>query len=82
MTMKKAIVAFLAAAAIASPALARDHNPTPPEGYRNHGQCVSALAKARNDVRKNPEAYDAQTASDINNARCEAQPDGRFRIIF
>lgn len=79
--MKKAIVLFLAAAAFASPALA-GHNPTPPEGYRNYGQCMSALVKEQNEVRKTPEAYTEQMASDINNADCVEQTNGTFRIVF
>ncbi len=79
--MKKAIVAFLAVAAFASPALA-GHNPTPAEGFRNYGQCVSTLMREQNEVRKTPEAYTPEQANDINNASCKEQPNGTFRIVF
>lgn len=79
--MKKAVVAILAALAFATPALA-GHNPTPPEGYKNYGQCVSALVKEQNEVRKTPEAYTEAQAADINGAECERRADGAFAIVF
>ena len=79
--MKKTVVALLAIAGLAAPAFA-GHNPTPAEGYRNFGQCRSALAQEQNDVRKNPDDYTADQAEDINTATCEQQPNGSFRIIF
>jgi hypothetical protein len=79
--MKKLLLGGLAAAAFSTAAIA-GHNPTPPEGYKNFGQCRSALAKEQNEVRKNPEEYTDEQARDINGAMCERQANGSFRIIF
>ena len=79
--MKKAVFGLLVAATFSSAALA-GHNPTPPEGYKNYGQCRSALAQEQNEVRKEPEEYTEEQAEDINNATCEEQADGSFRIVF
>jgi hypothetical protein len=81
MNMKKAVIALLVTLGLASPALA-GHNPTPPEGYKNFGQCRSALAREQNDVRKNSEEYTDEQADDINSATCEEQANGSFRIVF
>lgn len=79
--MKKALLGLLVAAGFSSAALA-GHNPTPAEGYKNYGQCRSALAQEQNEVRMDPDAYTEAQADDINNATCEEQMDGSFRIIF
>ncbi len=79
--MKKVLLGLLVAAGFSSAAIAA-HNPTPPEGYKNFGQCRSALAQEQNDVRKNPDEYSDEQADDINNATCEEQSNGTFRIIF
>lgn len=89
---------FLAAAAlsIAVPALAQGAggviltNPEFEGGFENHGLCTSALAKVRNDQRKNPEtrgeAYRTMSAEDfqkesLRTTRCELI-DGRHRVVF
>lgn len=79
--MKKFLIGGLTAAVLSTAAFAA-HNPTPPEGYKNYGQCRSALAQEQNDVRKNPNEYTDQQAEDINGATCEEQADGSFRIVF
>ena len=79
--MKKIIFGALLAAGLSTAAIA-GHNPTPAEGYKNYGQCRSALAQEQNEVRKDPDAYTEMQADDINNATCEEQMDGSFRIIF
>ena len=79
--MQKLMLGLLATVAFSTAAIA-GHNPTPPEGYKNYGQCRSALAKEQNEVRKEPEEYTAQQAADINGATCEEQLDGTFRIVF
>lgn len=79
--MKKLMLGLLATAAFSTAAIA-GHNPTPPEGYKNFGQCRSALAQEQNEVRKNPEDYTDAQADDINGATCEEDSDGSFRIVF
>ena len=79
--LEKLLIGGLVAAGLSTAAIAA-HNPTPPEGYKNSGQCRSALAKERNDVRKNPDEYTQQQANDINGATCQRQTDGSFRIVF
>lgn len=79
--VEKFLIGGLVAAAVSTAAIAA-HNPTPPEGYKNFGQCRSALAQEQNDVRKNPDEYTQDQADDINGASCEEQLDGSFRIVF
>ena len=79
--MKKLILGGLIASAFSTAAIA-GHNPTPADGYRNYGQCRSALAQEQNEVRKEPEEYTDEQTDDINNATCDQQADGSFRIIF
>ena len=79
--MKKLALGLLAAASFSTAAIAA-HNPTPPEGYRNYGECRSALAQEQNEVRKFPEEYTEVQADDINGATCERRDDGRFAIVF
>ena len=79
--MKKIVFAAIAIAAVPTMAIA-GHNPTPPEGYKNFGQCRSALAQEQNEVRKDPDAYTPEQAEDINTATCERQANGTYRIIF
>ena len=79
--MRKMMIALLLAGGVSSAALA-EHNPTPPEGYDNYGQCRSALAMAQNDVRMNPEEYSDIAAEQIETAECEEDVDGSYRIIF
>lgn len=79
--MRKLLLAAALGAGLSTAAIA-GHNPTPPEGYSNYGQCRSALAMEQNDVRKNPEEYTESQASDINNATCERQANGSYRIVF
>jgi hypothetical protein len=79
--MNKLIFGALIAGAFSTAAIAA-HNPTPPEGYQNYGQCRSALAQEQNEVRKTPEEYTQEQADDINGATCERQANGTFRIIF
>jgi hypothetical protein len=81
MQMKKLLFGAAVLAAFPAVALA-SHNPTPPEGYTNYGQCRSALAREQNEVRKYPEEYTEAQADDINTATCEQQADGSYRIIF
>jgi hypothetical protein len=59
-------------------------------GFANRGQCEAALAKVRNDQRKNAdtrgEAYRDLSESDFQKAslrttRCE-EIDGRYRVVF
>jgi hypothetical protein len=90
--MKK-LVLVAAAAALSFPAFAADTVLTNPEfrdGFDNRGQCQSALAKVRNEQRKNPETRgegfremsgsDFQAAS-LKTTRCEER-DGRFVVVF
>ena len=79
--MKKLVIGLLMLGGAATAAVAA-HNPTPPEGYRNYGQCMSALVKEQNEVRKDPDAYTPEMADDINTATCDEQVDGSYRIIF
>ena len=79
--MTRLIFGALIASAFSTAAIAA-HNPTPPEGYKNYGQCRSALAQEQNEVRKTPEEYTQEQADDINGATCERQANGTFRIIF
>ena len=79
--MNRLIFGAIAAAGLSTAAHAA-HNPTPPEGYRNYGQCQSALAQEQNEVRKTPEEYTEPQADDINGATCERQANGTYRIIF
>ncbi|WP_310468632.1 hypothetical protein [Sphingomonas sp.] len=79
--MKRLILGMLLAGGAATAAMAA-HNPTPPEGYRNFGQCQSALVQEQNEVRKDPDEYTEQQADDINGGSCERQDDGSYRIIF
>jgi len=92
----KAFLATTAALSIAVPAIAQGTggvvltNPEFGDGFTNHGQCTSALAKVRNDQRKNPEtrgaAYRTLSADDfqkesLRTTRCELI-DGRHRVVF
>lgn len=92
----KLFLATAAALSIAVPALAQGAggviltNPEFEGGFANRGQCESALAKVRNDQRKNPdtrgEAYRELSESDFQKAslrttRCE-EIEGRFRVVF
>ena len=92
----KRVFAAVAAASLAAPLLAQGAggviltNPEFGTGFDNHGQCVSALAKVRNDQRKNPdrrgEAYRTLSASDfqkesLRTTRCELI-DGKHRVVF
>ncbi len=79
--MRKIVFAGLMIAGLSTAAIAA-HNPTPPEGYKNYGQCRSALAMEQNDVRMNPEEYTEAMAEDINTATCEEDDEGAFRILF
>lgn len=79
--MKKLVLGLVATVAFSTAAIA-GHNPTPPEGYKNYGQCRSALAQQQNEVRKSPEDYTVAQADDINGATCEESADGSLRIIF
>ena len=79
--MKKLMLGLLATAAFSTAAIAA-HNPTPADGFKNYGQCRSALAQAQNDVRKNSEEYTAVQAADINGATCVKQANGTFHIVF
>jgi hypothetical protein len=79
--MNKLIIGAILAAGVSTAAYAA-HNPTPPEGYGNYGQCRSALAQEQNEVRKTPEEYTEEQADDINGATCERQANGSYRIIF
>ena len=92
----KARLATAAALSIAVPALAQGTggviltNPEFGEGFANHGQCTSALAKVRNDQRKNPEtrgeAYRTLSADDfqkesLRTTSCELI-EGLHRVVF
>lgn len=92
----KAFLATAAALSIAVPALAQGAggviltNPEFEGGFANRGLCESALAKVRNDQRKNPEtrgeAYRELSADEFQKAsrtttRCE-EIDGRYRVVF
>lgn len=79
--MKKLVIAALLTAGLSTPALA-GHNPTPPEGYKNYGQCRSALAMEQNEVRMSPEEYTPEQIEDIETAECVEQADGSVRIVF
>jgi hypothetical protein len=96
--MNKILVALMAGA-IATPAAA-DHvsghvDDTVPgfeDSYRNRGQCVSALAQARNERRKNPElrgseAYAAMSGAEYNResmrtTECRENADGTWYVFF
>jgi len=93
--MKIVLTAALAVA-LAAPALAQGTggviltNPEFEGGFGNRGQCEAALAKVRNDQRKNAEtrgeAYRDLSPSDFQKAslrttRCE-EIDGRYRVVF
>ena|SRR5690242_806071 len=92
----KSLFIVPAALALAVPALAQGTggviltNPEFGDGFTNHGQCTAALAKVRNDQRKNPEtrgeAYRTLSADDfqkesLRTTRCELI-DGRHRVVF
>ena len=92
----KRIIAAVTAAAFAAPLLAQGTggviltNPEFGTGFDNRGQCVSALAKVRNDQRKNPqtrgEAYRNLSESDfqkesLRTTRCE-EINGKHRVVF
>ena len=95
--MRKILVAMMAGA-IAAPASA-DHvtghvDDTVPgfeDSYRNHGQCVSALAKARNERRALPElrgeAYEELSGAEYNResmrtTECRQNQDGTWYVFF
>ena len=92
----KRVIAAMVACAFAAPVLAQGAggviltNPEFGTGFDNNGQCVSALAKVRNDQRKNPdtrgEAYRTLSGSDfqkesLRTTRCE-KIDGKHRVVF
>jgi hypothetical protein len=92
----KAFLAAATALSLAVPAFAQGAggviltNPEFEGGFANRGQCESALAKVRNDQRKNPdkrgEAYRDLSSSDFQKAslrttRCE-EINGRYRVVF
>lgn len=92
----KLIVAAIAAAGLAAPALSQGAggviltNTEFQGGFGNNGQCVSALAKVRNKQRLNAdlrgEAYRTLSASAFQKAslrttRCE-RIDARYRVVF
>ena len=92
----KAILTATMAVLLAAPALAQGTggvvltNPEFEGGFANRGQCEAALAKVRNDQRKNAdtrgEAYRDLSPSDFQKAslrttRCE-EIDGRYRVVF
>jgi hypothetical protein len=92
----KIILTAALAAGLAAPVLAQGTggviltNPEFADGFANRGQCESALAKVRNDQRKNPdtrgEAYRELSESDFQKAslrttRCE-EIEGRYRVVF
>src|SRR5215207_6116461 len=65
-------------------------NPEFQGGFANRGQCVSALAKVRNDQRANPAtrgaAYRTLPQSDfqresLRTTRCE-EINSRYRVVF
>lgn len=97
--MKKLIIAF-AAGALAMPALPALAQGTgqvlgapqfSANGYDNRGQCTSALARVRNEQRRNPETrggapYNEMSGSDYNRAsrdttRCEER-GGRWVVVY
>lgn len=94
--MKKLIIAF-AAGALAMPALAQGTGQVlgapqfAANGYDNRGQCTSALARVRNEQRRNPETrggapYNEMSGSDYNRAsrdttRCEER-GGRWVVVY
>ena len=92
----KAFLTAATALSLAVPAFAQGAggviltNPEFEGGFTNRGQCESALAKVRNDQRKNPatrgEAYRNLSASDFQKAslrttRCE-EINGKYRVVF
>ena len=95
--MKKILVALIAGA-VATPAAA-DHvaghvDDTVPgfeDSYRNRGQCVSALAHARNERVKNPELrgedYETMPGAEyiresMRTTECRQNADGTWYVIF
>lgn len=92
----KRVFAAIAAVSLAAPLFAQGTggviltNPEFGTGFDNHGQCVSTLAKVRNDQRKNAEtrgeAYRDLSESDfqkesLRTTRCE-EIDGKHRVVF
>jgi uncharacterized protein YdeI (BOF family) len=92
--MKKLVI-VAAAAALSFPAFAQTGgtvltNPEFVGGFENRGQCQSALAKVRNDQRKNPSTRgagfqqlsqeDFQRES-LRTTRCEER-NGKFVVVF
>ena len=92
----KIILTAALAVGLAAPALAQGAggvvltNPEFEGGFANRGQCEAALAKVRNDQRKNAdtrgEAYRDLSESDFQKAslrttRCE-EIEGRYRVVF
>lgn len=95
--MKRILVAIMAGA-IASPAFADhvaghvdDSNPGFEDSYKNRGQCVSALAKARNERRAMPAlrgtAYEELSGAEYNResmrtTECRQNQDGTWYVFF
>jgi len=95
--MKRILVAMMAGA-IATPAFADhvpghvdDQFPGFEDSYKNRGQCVSALAKARNERRAMPElrgeAYEELSAAEYNKesmrtTECRQNADGTWYVFF
>ena len=92
----KAFLTAATALSLAVPAFAQGAggviltNPEFEGGFTNRGQCESALAKVRNDQRKNAdkrgEAYRDLSESDFQKAslrttRCE-EINGKYRVVF
>ena len=92
----KTILLIASAAALAAPAFAQSAggiiltNPEFGDGFKNRGQCESALAGVRNDQRKNADTrgagYQDLSGSEFNQAsrmttRCE-NVDGTFQVVF
>ena len=89
--MKKLMIA-VAAGVLAVPAVAQTSGVVLPEygTFANRGQCESALAKVRNDQRRNPDTrgagYESLSGSEFNRAsrtttRCELV-GGRYAFVY
>lgn len=99
--MKKLICAAIAASLVIPSAAMASHplgngpggqvNQNNPDGFKNRGQCQSALSAEINRQRKNPEervpARQDQKASDfqrdmLDRFECRSEDDGPYRVYL
>ncbi len=88
--MKKFLMAALVASAMAIPSagfaqpVGDDIVPGNSAGFKNRGQCESALARQRNEDRRNQSELSNKDYNRLTreNVSCAQDDDGLFRVMF